>query len=256
MTLEQIFDTYRLLEKMTGDLDGPIGRRSTSPERRESDPFFPPRVRLEVQGRKGPWCDTISWMTTQRIKKDASYEDLIAIPEHLVAEILDGNLVTSPRPAPRHSRTGSSLGGELWGPFDRGRNGPGGWWIMDEPELHLGKDVLVPDLAGWRRDRMPGLPDEAFFSLVPDWICEILSPSTARHDRIDKMPAYARHGAKFLWLVDPLARSLEIFVLEEARWSLHATHADDEVIRGVPFEALELSLTPLWDVGEESGSTG
>jgi Uma2 family endonuclease len=113
-----------------------------------------------------------------RTRKPATYADVLAAPDHVVAEILDGELHLSPRPAPRHAAASSGLGGALHGPFDRGRGGPGGWRILDEPELHLGADVVVPDLAGWRRTRLPRLPDEAYFTLAPDWICEVVSPST------------------------------------------------------------------------------
>jgi len=108
----------------------------------------------------------------------ATYEDLVRVPEHLVAEILDDELHTSPRPAPRHAVTHASLTGLLVPPFDHGRGGPGGWLILSEPELHFRRDVLVPDIAGWRRERMPRLPGEAYFAVAPDWVCEILSPST------------------------------------------------------------------------------
>jgi hypothetical protein len=124
----------------------------------------------------------------------ATSEDLVQVPPHLVAEILAGKLVTHPRPAPRLALAGSSLGGELLGPFQKGRGGPGGWWILDEPELHLDADVAVPDIAGWRRERMPKLPETAWFGIAPDWVCEILSPSTARDDRVVKMPVYGLLG--------------------------------------------------------------
>jgi Uma2 family endonuclease len=114
-----------------------------------------------------------------------------------------------PRPASLHARAASSLGGELYGPFDRGRGGPGGWIILDEPELHLHGDMLVPDLAGWRRERMPELPDASAFELAPDWVFEVLSPSTAATDRAEKMPIYAREQVGQLWLVDPIAKTLE-----------------------------------------------
>lgn len=132
------------------------------------------------------------------------------------------------------------------GPFDRGRGGPGGWWILDEPELHLGSDVLVPDLAGWRRERMPRIPDVAFFELVPDWLCEIVSLRTARVDRTRKMPAYARHGVAVLWIIDPSAKTLEVFVLSNGGWRLESSHGGDERARAVPFEAVEIELASLW----------
>ena len=114
----------------------------------------------------------------------AEYRDLFELPEHVIGEILNGQLITQPRSAPKHARASSIVGSELVGPYDQGRGGPGGWWILDEPEMHLGPHILVPDLAGWRRERMPALPDEAYFALAPDWVCEVLSPGTARIDRV------------------------------------------------------------------------
>ena len=129
---------------------------------------------------------------TATAAKFATYEDLLDLPENLVSEIIHGQLITQPRPAPKHIVASSALGDELVGPFQKGRgDGPGGWWILDEPELHLGPHILVPDLAGWRRERLPAMPDTAFFTLPPDWVCEVLSPGTARIDRADKMPIYA-----------------------------------------------------------------
>ena len=127
-------------------------------------------------------------------RKPATYQDIIDLPENLVGEIIDGELYVQPRPAPRHARPSSLLGGKLTGPFDEGTGGPGGWWILDEPELHLDRHIEVPDLAGWRRERMPKLPDTAWFELVPDWVCEVPSPGTARKDRAKKMPLYAAQG--------------------------------------------------------------
>jgi Uma2 family endonuclease len=177
----------------------------------------------------------------------ATYEDLLAVPDHLVAEILDGELYTSPRPAPRHADASTGLGGALRGPFDRGRGGPGGWRILGEPELHLGRDVIVPDLAGWRRERLPRLPDEAHFSMAPDWVCEVLSPSTAAIDRVKKLTIYARESVSHVWLVDPLAQTLEVLRLDAGRWTLVGTWAGAESIRAEPFDALDLDLTLLWD---------
>lgn len=179
-------------------------------------------------------------------KRPATYEDLLAVPEHLVAELINGALIANPRPAARHARAASSLGGELYGPFDRGKGGPGGWILLDEPELHLRGDVLVPDLAGWRRQRMPELPDTAAFELAPDWVCEVLSPSTAATDRAEKMPIYAREGVPHLWLVDPLARTLEACRLENDRWTVLGTWRDDARVRVEPFGELELELAELW----------
>src|ERR671922_1878408 len=108
----------------------------------------------------------------------ATYEDLLQVPDYLVAEIIDGELITSPRPAIRHAHTGAALLSALHSAFHQGQGGPGGWWILNDPELHFKNDVLVPDIAGWRRERLPALPDAAFFTMGPDWLCEILSPST------------------------------------------------------------------------------
>jgi len=176
----------------------------------------------------------------------ATYEDLLAVPEHLVAEIIHGQLHTSPRPAPKHAHTSSSLGIEVGGPYDKGYGGPGGWIILDEPELHLGSHVLVPDLAGWKRDRMPELPDTAWFELPPDWICEVLSPATAVTDRTRKMPIYAEFQVPYLWLIDPDVKILEAYELQNGQWVLLKTLADDDTVSVAPFDATEFSLASLW----------
>jgi Uma2 family endonuclease len=185
--------------------------------------------------------------------RQATYADLEAVPPHKVAEIIHGTLHVMPRPAPKHANTSSVLGGKLIGPFRLGEGGPGGWWILDEPELHFpnpavkaGKDVLVPDLAGWRVERMPELPEDAFFSLAPDWICEVLSKSTEEVDREEKMPIYAREGVRHAWLIDPTKRTLEGFVLEGRRWEAIGTWRDSDRVRVAPFEAMELDLSLLW----------
>jgi len=180
------------------------------------------------------------------LDRPATYEDLVKVPDICVAEIVDGELHVSPRPAPRHARAGSSLGVLVGGPYDSGRGGPGGWWILDEPELHLGGDVLVPDLAGWRRARMPRLPDTAYFPLAPDWVCEILSPSTASLDRVKKLTIYAREQVAHAWLIDPVARTLEVLRVEAGRWTILATHTGSEVVRADPFAEIELELESLW----------
>jgi Uma2 family endonuclease len=179
-------------------------------------------------------------------QRRATYDDLAAVPDHLVAELIDGQLHTFPRPAAPHTRAASRMGALLDGPFDRGVGGPGGWVILDEPELHLHGDVLVPDLAGWRRERMPKMPQTAAFELAPDWTCEVLSPSTAAIDRADKMPVYARERVGHVWLVDPLARTLEVFWLDGATYRLMSTHRDETIVTVPPFEALGLELAALW----------
>ena len=177
----------------------------------------------------------------------ATYDDLVAVPDHLVAEIVDGELWTSPRPAPRHARAYSSLGVALTGPYDHGRNGPGGWWIIDEPELHLGPHVLVPDMAGWWRTRMPRLPSTSYFGMAPDWVCEIVSSSTALLDRTRKLPIYASEGIGHCWIIDPIARTLDVLRLVDRRWAIVTTHAGGEAVRPEPFEAVDVDLSLLWD---------
>ena len=141
------------------------------------------------------------------------YEQLMALPEHVTGEILNGELYAMPRPAGRHGLAERGLSGNLINPFDFGRGGPGGWWIIQEPEVHFIRDVevAVPDLAGWRRERMPSVPEDHRFEVVPDWVCEILSPSTAKKDRVVKLPLYARYGVAHVWIVDPAAQTLEAF---------------------------------------------
>jgi Uma2 family endonuclease len=178
--------------------------------------------------------------------RPATYDDLLALPEHVVGEIIGGDLIVSPRPAPRHAVATSVLGGELGPPYHGGRGGPGGWWILFEPELHLGDDVLVPDLAGWRRERLPVVPETPYFTLPPDWVCEVLSPGTARLDRQRKLAVYAREGVTHAWLLDPLERTLEVLRLDGHQWVIVGVHANDEEIRAEPFEATSLPLARLW----------
>jgi Uma2 family endonuclease len=185
--------------------------------------------------------------------KPATYADILALPENVVGEIVDGELYVSPRPASPHAMASSVLGEELGPPFRRGRGGPGGWVILDEPEIHIDGQILVPDLAGWRRERMPVMPDAAYFELAPDWVCEVISPSTGRLDRVKKLPHYARWGVGHLWFVDPLQKSLEIYRLTHrsdgaqlGTWGVVGTHGDAEKVRAEPFEAIELDLALLW----------
>lgn len=185
-------------------------------------------------------------MSPAPARRSATYADVLAAPDTVVAELIDGSLVTQPRPAPRHGLASSSLGEELIGPFQKGRGGPGGWIFVDEPELHLGGDVVVPDMAGWRRDRLSSLPDTAYFTLRPDWVCEVLSPSTEEWDRGPKRRIYASAGVPFLWLVDPRAKLIEAFALTDGRWLLLATVSGGDEVRVAPFEAVSFPLAALW----------
>ena len=179
-------------------------------------------------------------------KRAATYEDLLRVPDHFVAEILDGELYATPRPSVPHAVAASVLGSELGGPFHQGRGGPGGWWILYEPELHLGRDVIVPDLGGWLRTRLPVLPDAAAITVAPDWVCEILSPSTEAIDRVPKLRIYAREGVRNVWLVNPKTQTLEVLRLVNGAWTLVATHDGDASVHAEPFDALALDLFRLW----------
>jgi len=176
------------------------------------------------------------------------YDQLIALPENLVGEIIGGELHTQPRPAGPHTLAASAMEGEIFPPYHKGRGGPGGWWILAEPEIHFVRDteVLVPDIAGWRRERMPKIPQDQRFEVVPDWVCEVLSPSTQKKDRVLKMIVYAKYGVPHLWLVDPLARTLETYLLENARWTVAGLYKDDDAVSAAPFDQLTLSLNDLW----------
>jgi Uma2 family endonuclease len=180
-------------------------------------------------------------------KRRATYEDVLAAPSHVVAEVLFGVLYMHPRPAFPHARASTRLGSKL-SPFDADDGAPGGWIVLFEPELHLGSepDILVPDLAAWRRTRMPEMPSSAFVTLAPDWICEVVSPSTESIDRSDKMDIYARDGVAHAWMVDPIARLLEVYRLSDAHWVRVATWRDDARVRAEPFDAIEIELAALW----------
>jgi Uma2 family endonuclease len=185
-------------------------------------------------------------MTTKPLKKGATYEDLRDVPDNFVAEMFDGELYATPRPASPHAHAASVLLVDVGGPFHRGRQGPGGWVILYEPELHFRNDVLVPDIAGWRRGRMPTVPAEPFFTLAPDWICEVLSVSTEKLDRDTKLRVYARERVAHAWLVDPVRQTLEVLSLESGGWAPLERHEGRVNVRAVPFDAIELELGALW----------
>jgi Uma2 family endonuclease len=184
-----------------------------------------------------------------RSTRRATYEDLMEVPDTKVAEIIDGELIVSPRPASPHAHAAVMIGVDLAGPFHGGPGhpaGPGGWWLLLEPELHVREDVLVPDWAGWRREHMPVMPNVAFFVQVPDWVCEVVSPSTGRVDRSRKMRIYAREGVAHLWLVDPLSQTLEAYRLDGDHWVVGGTYGGDDVARVEPFAAVEITLARWW----------
>lgn len=179
-------------------------------------------------------------------KKRATYADLAALPDNVIGEIIDGELYALPRPRPRHTRVAGKMHTILDDAFDEGRGGPGGWWLMYETEVRFGRHVMVPDLSGWRRSRVPELPDKVPLPIIPDWVCEILSPSTERIDREKKLPVYARFGVDHVWLVDPLVRTLEVFERTQRRWILASVHSGDARVRVPPFEAIALDLSRWW----------
>jgi Uma2 family endonuclease len=179
-------------------------------------------------------------------KRRATYQDVIDSPPHMVAEIIGGELRLSNRPANPASIAAATLHGTLMPSFHWDDTGPGGWIIMYETELHLGDDVVVPDIAGWRRDRMPSLPDTAFNTVPPDWICEVLSKSTEKIDRLEKMPLYAAFGVQYAWLVHPRRRTLEAFQRRGTAWTGIAVYQGPDRARIAPFDAIEVNLARLW----------
>lgn len=182
------------------------------------------------------------------IPKPADYDAILALPDHITGEIFDGELHTRPRPAPPHAVASSAIQGELHSAYGRRRSptGPGGWWIIAEPELHCGGHVHVPDVAGWRRERLPAPDAQAVFSVVPDWVCEVVSPSSMRRDRVQKMHIYGAIGVGHLWLVDPLARVLEAYVLQDSRWVVVGTWGGDDMPHAPPFDEMALDLSEWW----------
>jgi Uma2 family endonuclease len=185
-------------------------------------------------------------VTEPAVLRPATYEDLLKVPENLVAELIDGELYTWPRPARPHARAYAILSARLIRAFDEGDGGPGGWWIIDEPEVHLGGNAMVPDIAGWRRERVPEYPNTSGCEVAPDWLCETQSPSTARHDRVKKLPIYARHAVRHVWLLDPLAKTLEVLRLEDEHWVVAGNYGEDDVVRAEPFTEIEIPLVVLW----------
>jgi Uma2 family endonuclease len=186
-------------------------------------------------------------------KKKATYADIEAAPPHLVAEIIDGELHTHPRPSPRHGVAANALGGKLSDPFQFGGGGPGGWIFSVEPEIAFGSDILVPDIAGWRRERLMQLPETNYFEVAPDLVCEVLSVSTERRDRTVKRRIYGEGNVAHLWLIDPRQQILEAFALDDGEWRLKGTWRSDDEVRAPPFDAISFSLADLWPLDKPLG---
>lgn len=184
----------------------------------------------------------------QTAKSTTLYQQLLALPVDLIAEIINGQLYTQPRPSGLHAVVASRLGADIEVPYGRGRGGPGGWWIIDEPEVHFVRDmeILVPDIAGWRQERMPKIPRDQRFEIVPDWVCEVLSPSTESKDRKIKMAIYAKYGVPYLWLVNPLENTLEIFICVGDQWQANGLFQGNAQISPPPFEKITIALGELW----------
>lgn len=193
-------------------------------------------------------------MVAKRIMPHATYADLLAAPDEVTTELIDGELLMSPQPKLRHTIAASAIGREIGYRFGR-RNAtddgyPGGWWILHEPEIHLRLDlrVVVPDIAGWKRERMPDPPrDTHKMTIVPDWVCEILSPSTRSFDYVKKMPAYAAAGVRWLWMVEPADRQVVVFRCEAGQWDDVVTVEGPAMARLPPFDAVELDLGQWWE---------
>ncbi len=179
-------------------------------------------------------------------KKEATYDDLYHIPEHMTGEIIDGELIVSPRPARRHVEVASSLGGELVPPYRFGRGGPGGWLVYFEPEVHLGTHVIVPDFGAWKRERLSIPPEEHRFTVPPDWVCEILSPGTARTVRVRKMRIFAEYEIPYAWIIDPVLMTVEVYALQSGKWVVSGLYEGDEKMRAEPFTEVEIDLANLW----------
>ena len=190
---------------------------------------------------------------SQPLRRAATYADIEALPPNIVGEIIDGELVTHPRPSPRHGVASSVLGVKLGNAFQLSGNGPGGWLFIDEPELHLGSHVVVPDIAGWRRERFTAMPETAYIEVAPDWVCEVLSGSTERRDRTSKRRIYAEAKVGHLWLIDPRFQLMEAFVLTDDRWLLAGSWSSDDTVSAPPFDALAFSLADLWPLDPPLG---
>ena len=180
-------------------------------------------------------------------RKPASYEDLFDIPENMTGEIINGELVVHPRPSRKHAYAASALGGELTPAYQFGRGGgPGGWIILEEPEIGLGEHTIVPDFGGWKRERFPVEEPHNWISVAPDWVCEIISPKTALLDRTVKKDIYAKHRVGHLWLIDPINMTLEVYRLGSDTWDSLGTFGGKDKVRTEPFSEIEIDLSNFW----------
>ena len=186
-------------------------------------------------------------------QKIATYSDIEALPEGVRGEIMHGTLYTHPRPNNRHSVVATALGGELLTPFQKGRGGPGGWVFMFEQEVMFGENLLVPDICGWRRERLASFATTNWVTVRPDWVCEATSPSTAMRDRHFKRDIYARAGVPHYWIIDPQLRILEVFELTGKNWTLFGTFSGGNDVVAPPFESYSFPMDVLWPLAEPEG---
>lgn len=187
------------------------------------------------------------------IAKRATYADIEAAPEGVIAEIIDGELVTQPRPAGRHNGAATNLIMTIGPPFHQGRGGPGGWYFLFENEVKFGDDLLVPDVAGWRVEQLVDLPETNWISVRPDFVCEVLSRSTEQRDRTTKRRIYAESGVPYYWLIDPRRQTLEAFELDDGKWQPIGNWRADDEVRAKPFDSLAFSLAELWPFDKPLG---
>lgn len=189
-----------------------------------------------------------AFLLARKLDRPATHADLEALPPGVKGEIIDGELYVQPRARPGHAQALITIAGEIQGPYRFGRGGPGGWWILPEPGIELpGSPEFAPDVAGWRRDRLPELPRNEPIRVVPDWICEVHSPTTRGYDLVKKRPFYARIGVAWLWYVDVEARSVIVSRLVNVTWSEVAVHGEDERVRLEPFTEVEMDLSSWWE---------
>ncbi len=187
------------------------------------------------------------------LRRPAGWQEILDAPEGVKAEVIGGELILSPRPRPAHGRGQAALAVNVSGPFDLGRGGPGGWWILIEPDVLFGDhDIVSPDFVGWRRYRLPVLPDEAPVAVVPNWVCEILSPSTACRDRTIKSDLYLEAGVPYYWLLDMDQRTLEAYEAQAGRWVRLGAWTDGDIVRIAPFDAIELEVGTLFPPAPEA----
>jgi len=185
---------------------------------------------------------------TETVRKLATWDDLLAtLDDGRTYEIIAGLMEALPRPRPGHGNAQALLSGEIVRPFQRGRGGPGGWWIIIEPDVELTtNDIIVPDLAGWKRDKVPEFPHDRPIRFVPDWICEVLSPTNQKRDRVVKANLYLTCGVMYYWILDVQERTLEAYSAKEGSWVRLGAWTDGDTSRIPPFDAIELEVEGLF----------